>query len=294
MAKVEGNELVTIVVSLPTQQLLDDVAARLTPEIGADLLLWSMESDPPRDGIDVVVPPYLRQRELIHRVASVRHRVIQSQSIGFEGVRERLPPGAVYANAAGVHETATAEFAITLLLAAQRGIVDGVLAQQREEWTHMWTAGVADRRILLLGYGGVGKAIAQRLAGFEAELVVVASRARIERGVVVHGVADLGKLVSDVDVVITSLPGGPTTARLIDEDILAALPEGALIVNVGRGSTVDTRALVDHVQRRSIRVASDVFDPEPLPAGHALWRLPGVLIAPHAGGRTLAMRPRMA
>lgn len=109
-----------------------------------------------------------------------------------------------------------------------------------------------------------------------------------------HGVADLGKLVSDVDVVITSLPGGPTTARLIDEDILAALPEGALIVNVGRGSTVDTRALVDHVQRRSIRVASDVFDPEPLPAGHALWRLPGVLIAPHAGGRTLAMRPRMA
>ena len=80
----------------------------------------------------------------------------------------------------------------------------------------------------------------------------------------------------------------------MDDAFLSALPDGALIVNVGRGTLVDTDALVDHVRRGRIRAALDVTDPEPLPAGHALWGLPGVLIAPHVGGASSAMRPRVA
>src|SRR5690606_16960532 len=74
----------------------------------------------------------------------------------------------------------------------------------------------------------------------------------------------------------------------------SALPDGALVVNVGRGSLIDTDALVDHVRRGRIRAALDVTDPEPLPEGHPLWSLPGALIVPHVGGASSAMRPRMA
>ena len=80
---------------------------------------------------------------------------------------------------------------------------------------------------------------------------------------------------------------------MVDDAFLAALPEGALLVNVGRGSLVDTDALVDHVRRGRVRAALDVADPEPLPAGHPLWSLPGVLIAPHVGGASTAMTPRI-
>ena len=76
--------------------------------------------------------------------------------------------------------------------------------------------------------------------------------------------------------------------------MLSALPDGALVINVGRGPLIDTDALVDHVRRGRIRAALDVTDPEPLPADHPLWTLPGVLIAPHVGGATSAMRPRVA
>ncbi len=91
-----------------------------------------------------------------------------------------------------------------------------------------------------------------------------------------------------------TLPGGDATKNLVDDAFLSALPDGALVVNVGRGSLVDTEALVDHVGRGRIRAALDVTDPEPLPEGHALWSLPGVLITPHVGGASSAMRPRVA
>jgi phosphoglycerate dehydrogenase-like enzyme len=285
---------VRVVASLPTPQLLDDVRTLLPASVEAELVLWTGDGAPPRDCIDIVVPPYLRQRELLPRIAMLRHRLIQSQSIGFDGVADRLPAGSAYANAAGVHETATAELAVALLLAAQRGMHESFSAQERQDWTHGWTPGLADRRIVLLGYGGVGRAIADRLSGFEVELVVVASYARVEHGVRVHSAQDLRNLLPGADILISAVPGGPATDRMIDDAVLSALPEGALLVNVGRGRTVDTPALVEHVRRRGIRVASDVFDPEPLPAGHPLWSLPGVIIAPHAGGRTAAMRPRMA
>ena len=89
-----------------------------------------------------------------------------------------------------------------------------------------------------------------------------------------------------------SLPGGDDTRHVLDAEALRALPDGALLVNVGRGPLIDTDALVAEGGR--IRAALDVTDPEPLPEDHPLWSMPGVLIAPHVGGATSAMRPRMA
>ncbi|WP_314454832.1 NAD(P)-dependent oxidoreductase, partial [uncultured Microbacterium sp.] len=133
-----------------------------------------------------------------------------------------------------------------------------------------------------------------RLKPFEGELRAVASHGRLQDDVEVFPLGQLGDVLAETDIVIASLPGGDATRHLIDDAALAALPDGALVVNVGRGPLIDTDALVDHVRRGRIRAALDVTDPEPLPAGHPLWSLDGVLIAPHVGGATDAMHPRIA
>ena len=110
----------------------------------------------------------------------------------------------------------------------------------------------------------------------------------------VHGVDELPELLPHAEIVIVSLPGGEATRHIVDDGFLSALPDGALVVNVGRGPLIDTDALLDHVRRGRIRAALDVTDPEPLPEGHPLWGLGGVLISPHVGGASSAMRPRIA
>lgn len=280
-----------LVVSVPGEELAADLAP-LPP--GVEVIRWDMDGPAPRDAIDIVVPPYMSVSVIMPRLAGVRTRLVQGQSIGYEGIADHLPPGHTFANAASVHEASTAELAVALTLAAQRHIPDFVRSQGEHRWAAQFTQSLADRRVLLLGYGGVGTAIAARLAGFEVDLIAVASRARVEGGVPVHGVDELAALLPSADIVIVSLPGGESTRGIVDDAFLSALPDGALLVNVGRGSLVDTDALVDHLQRGRVRAALDVTDPEPLPEDHPLWSAPGTLIVPHVGGASSAMRPRIA
>ncbi|WEG09066.1 2-hydroxyacid dehydrogenase [Microbacterium horticulturae] len=280
-----------LVVSVPTRQLAADLQP--LPD-GVEVIEWAMDAAAPRDAIDIVVPPYMNGSVVYPRLEGVRTRLVQGQSIGYDGVADVLPPGHVFANAASVHETSTAELALALTLAAQRHLPDFVRAQEHGQWAPVFAESLADRRVLLLGYGGVGKAVAERLAPFEVDLTVVAHRARTEDGVSVHGADELPDLLPAAEIVILTLPGGDATRHIIDDAALSLLPEGALVVNVGRGPLVDTDALVDHVRRGRVRAALDVTDPEPLPADHPLWTLPGVLIAPHVGGASTAMRPRIA
>ncbi|GAA2996481.1 2-hydroxyacid dehydrogenase [Microbacterium aurantiacum] len=280
-----------IVVTVPSDRLAADLG-ELPDDV--ELLVWPMDGPAPREAIDMVVPPYMSMKTVLSRLEGVETGLIQSQSIGYEGVEDLLPSGHVFANAASVHETSTAELAVGLAIAAQRRIDRFAVDTAAGRWESMFTESLADRRVLLLGWGGVGKAVAARLAGFEVDLTVVASRARVEDGMPVHGVDELPALLGDAEIVILTLPGGDSTHRLVDDAFLSALPDGALIVNVGRGSLVDTDALVAHVERGRVRAALDVTDPEPLPEGHPLWSLPGVLITPHVGGASSAMTPRIA
>lgn len=280
-----------LVVSVPTEQL----AADLQPlPNGVDLVIWDLVSPAPRERFDLLVPPYMGVTKLFEELRGVEVGLVQSQSIGYDGVADVLPDGQRFANASSVHETSTAELAVALTLAAQRGIPGFVRAQDEGHWSPIFADSLADRRVTLLGYGGVGKAIAVRLAGFEVQLRGVASRAREEDGIDIAAIGDLLAVLAETDVLVASLPGGDATTHLIDDTALSALPDGALVVNVGRGPLIDTDALVDHLRRGRIRAALDVTDPEPLPEGHPLWSLPGVLIAPHVGGATSAMRPRIA
>lgn len=285
----------TVVLSVPTAELAEDVRALLDPTLPIEVIEWDGGQDPaPREVIDIVVPPYMKQGKALKALEHVRHRLVQGQSIGFEGVADRLPPGTVYANASSVHETATAELTLALILAAQRELPRMIRNQDKGVWDSYRATGLADKRVLLLGFGGVSKAIADRLLPFEVDLVPVATTARREAGIDVHAIDELPQLLPTADILVIGLPGGDETRHLVDDAALSALPDGALVVNVGRGSIVDTDALVDHVSRGRIRVASDVFDPEPLPQDHPLWSLPGVIVAPHVGGNADPMRPRIA
>lgn len=281
-----------VVVSVPTEELATDLGD-LPSDV--ELVVWPMDAAAPRDRFDMVVPPHMCMARVFERLDGVEVGLVQSQALGYDGVADILPESVMFANAASVHEASTAELAVGLTVAAQRHLDAFAVDTAAGRWaTSVITQSLADRRVLLLGYGGVGKAVAARLAPFEVELTLVASRSREEDGVVVHGVDALPALLPRAEIVILTLPGGTATHDIVDDAFLSALPDGALIVNVGRGTLVDTGALVDHVRRGRVRAALDVTSPEPLPEEHPLWGLPGILITPHVGGASSAMRPRIA
>lgn len=280
-----------LLVSVPD----DSLHAALTdvPE-HVKVIEWTMAGPAPVDEIDIVVPPYLGGTTMLAQLATVKTRLVQSQMVGYDGVAEALPPGHVYANAASVHETSTAELTLALILASQRGIPDFVRHASEGRWVPSWHQSLADRNVLLVGYGGVGKAIEARLLPFEVTVTRVALRARSDERGEIYGFESLHELLPSADVVVVVVPLTEKTTHLIDDSFLRRMRDDSLLVNVARGGVADTKALLAHASAGRIRVALDVTDPEPLPEGHPLFSLANVLISPHVGGRSSAMLPRMA
>lgn len=278
-----------ITVSLPDATLRE----YLQPHPDVTILEWDLSGEPPQPHIDIVVPPYMGGPQVLRGLEAVETGLVQSQSIGYDGVAEFLPAGRVFANAAGVHETSTAELALALILASQRELPRLLQNQREGRWETRPTASLADRRVLIVGYGGVGKAIEDRLLPFETTVTRVASKARTDERGHVHGIDELPSLLPEHDIVIVGVPLSDATRHLINDAFLGAMPDGALLVNVARGPVADTEALVRHTAAGRIRAALDVTDPEPLPQDHPLWGIPGVIISPHVGGASSAMRPRM-
>jgi phosphoglycerate dehydrogenase-like enzyme len=240
----------------------------------------------------VLVPPYFFSGfEYLHKLPNLRF--VQLPSAGVEHALPKLPPQAVVANGRGIHDDETAELAIGLALASLRGIDDAARDMGRQHWKAVMRPSLADRRVLLVGYGSIGHEIAARLDTFKVELTVVARSARSEDGRNVHGFDELPELLPHAEVVILIVPLTAETRQLVDAPFLAALPDGALLVNVARGGVVDTDALVAELATGRISAALDVTDPEPLPGGHPLWSAPNLLLTPHVGGFTTATHPRV-
>ena len=262
--------------------------------------LWDGEQEFPADPAHCVfyVVPYMRGGETAVRpmAAMPSVRVVQTLTAGTDHLQPGLgllPKGVRLCNARGVHDASTAEHALTLILASLRGIPDFVRGQDREEWRGGFHPALADKSVLIVGYGSVGAAVEDRLAPFE--LARVARVARHERETArgtVHSVSRLSELLPDADVVVVVTPLTKSTKRLVNEDFLARMKDGALLVNLARGGVVDTGALLAELETGRITAALDVTDPEPLPEGHPLWHARGVLISPHVGGSTSAFWPR--
>jgi phosphoglycerate dehydrogenase-like enzyme len=280
------------------QDVLDGLLAGPLPD-DARVVLWDM-TGPPEGVVDpaeidvVVVPNYGTSASLLARAGALPNlRVLQLPSAGYEHALPHVPPGVVLCNGRGVHDAGTAELALALVLAAQRGLDDAVRAMADGRWDPQYRASLADRRVMVLGHGAIGAAVARRLEAFETEVVRVARTARDTAEGHVHGVAELPALLPRVEILVCVLPLDAATEHLVDAAVLAALPDGALVVNVGRGRVVDTEALVVELTAGRLRAALDVTDPEPLPADHPLWRAPNTIVTPHVGGYTNATTPRL-
>ncbi|SHH92877.1 2-hydroxyacid dehydrogenase [Streptomyces sp. 3214.6] len=267
---------------------------------GPNYHFWNGEEDFPADPADCAfyVVPYMKPPAVGQRPlpAMSALEVLQTLSAGIDHVEPALPslrPGVRLCNARGVHEASTAELTLTLVLASLRGVPDFVRAQDRGEWLGGFRPALADKNVLIVGYGSIGSAIEDRLAPFEVARVARVARSwRTTARGPVHPIAELPALLPDADVVIVSTPLNEATLGLVDAEFLAHMKDGALLVNVARGPVVDTKALLAELESGRLMAALDVTDPEPLPPGHPLWSAPGVLVSPHVGGPTSAFRPR--
>ena len=268
-----------------------DWASELAIPETVDVDIWASGLPLPRSAsqVEFYVPEYLGPKSVVEVISQLpRVQVVQLLTAGYDHVLPHVREGITVCNAAGVHDASTAELAVGLCIASLRGFPEFGRGQAEGHWLHSRHDALADKRVLIVGFGPVGQAIAARLAPFEVQLTVVAQSAR--PGVL--GVADLDRILPEIDVVILAVPLTPATRGLVDTHFLSRLPDDALIVNVSRGPVVETEALERELQSGRLKAALDVTDPEPLPSDHPLWRLPNVLITPHVGGNTSAFAPR--
>ena len=235
------------------------------------------------------VPPYTVGPEHMPVMAQMPNlQVCQLLTAGYEQAIPHLPSGVVLCNAGGVHDASTAELAVGLMLASLRGIDIAARDMTTGSWNHQRRASLADRRVIVIGAGGVGNAIRERLEAFEAHVTMFGRTARVG----VSAMATLEQHLPEADIVVLAVPLDSSTRHLVDAHFLAQLHDGALVVNVSRGPVVHTEALLAETSSGRLIAALDVTDPEPLPAEHPLWTSPGVLITPHLGGDSTAFESR--
>jgi phosphoglycerate dehydrogenase-like enzyme len=206
--------------------------------------------------------------------------------VSVAAVRER---NVLLTNMQRAQSPVIAEHAIALMLALARGLDVAMRQQSRAEWNEEFAEGerirvLRGKTLLVAGLGGIGTEVARRAHALGMRVIGTRATDRTAPPFVSYvGLAgELPTLLREADVVVNALPLTDATRGLFDARLFAAMKRPAFFVNVGRGGTVVTSALVEALEQGALGGAGlDVTDPEPLPAGHALWRAPNVIITPH-------------
>ena len=270
--------------------LLGELPAGAVVEVCPDAA--SLPSDPA--DVEFWVPPFLAGPDAAALLAKLSGlRVIQLLSAGADVWIGRAPAGVALCDGRGVHDRPMAEWVVGAAIGMMREFPAFARAQERGEWAaaaHLPTRELTGARVLIVGAGSIGAAIERHLAPFDVTITRVARTARPDQDV--HGVENLPRLLPEADVVVLIVPLTEQTRGMVDAAFLAAMPDGAVLINGARGPVVDTAALLTEVASGRISAALDVTDPEPLPSDHPLWRLPNVFITPHIGGSVRGMLPR--
>lgn len=217
-------------------------------------------------------------------------RVVQALSAGTDWIEARVPPWVTLCSARGARDAVVAEWVVGALLGATSGLL---VAARERAWRYAPPVELLGATVVIVGYGSIGRAVAARLEPFGVTVRGVARRAREREGV--HGVDALPALLPEADAVVLLTPLTEATRGQFDAAMLARMRDGALLVNAGRGATVDTGALLAELRSGRLRAVLDVVDPEPLPDDHPLWQAPGLLaLSPHVAGDSPAADARAA
>ncbi|HVB50311.1 MAG TPA: NAD(P)-dependent oxidoreductase [Acidimicrobiales bacterium] len=267
------------------------------PPAGAEIIAAALDEDLPVEilelpevvddfasiaAIEFLVLP-LRLPDLVPRLQDMQQlRVVQVLKAGYDGVEDNLPELAQLCNARGSRDVGVSEWVLGALLGVFSGVVDAVAHQPRREWVRTWRHELSGSKVVIVGMGPIGQAIASRCEAFDMRVFTFA---RTARGSILS-VKDLPSHLGDADAVILITPLTNETRGLMDAAMLAKMKDGALLINAGRGPVIDFPALVNEVETGRLRVVLDVYDAEPLPPDHPLWTLHGSFISPHIGGHT--------
>lgn len=217
-------------------------------------------------------------------------RWMQSNSMGVDLILSRTGErlrDICLTSARGVYADELADHALALLLGVARGLGTARDHQRDHRWGRWSLPTLAGKRALVLGWGDTGRQVARRLQAFDVAVSGVRRQhagapVADASGCRVYGPDRWREALPQTDILILVLPSTPATHHMVDADALAQLPEGAILVNIGRGDTLDEAALLAALSNGHLYGAGlDVFSVEPLPPEHALWDAPGVLITPH-------------
>ncbi|WP_236254318.1 D-2-hydroxyacid dehydrogenase [Mucisphaera calidilacus] len=216
-------------------------------------------------------------------------RWLQMGSAGVNSWIPHVPEGVILTSAVGVYDEAMADHVFGLLLGLTRRIGEAQDRQREGRWRGAeGCLELAGMTMGIMGYGSIGRSVARRARAFGMRVVGLRRRPEPDAlAEAVYGMEELDAFLARSEVLVVILPGTDHTRGKLDERALGLLPESALIVNVGRGSTIRTDALVAMLASGRVGGAGlDVTDPEPLPEGHALWTTPNTLITAHYGGQS--------
>lgn len=215
---------------------------------------------------------------------------IQLNNAGTEGYCEPgiLPEGAVLTNSSGAYGLAISEHMIGCLFELRKKLHLYAGNQLLHRWKSEGFVNVIEgSQILVVGLGDIGMAFGRKMKALGCSVKGI----RRHMGDApewldgLYPMEELDSLLPEADVVAMSLPGNPSTYHVMDERRIGLLKESAVILNVGRGTAIDTDALCDALYRGRIAGAAlDVTDPEPLPPDHPLWDAPNAVITPHVSG----------
>lgn len=237
-----------------------------------------------------------------------RLRLIQAFLAGPDQVTKAgFSEEVVVCTGVGLHDRTVAEHALALVLALVRFLPELGERHARREWASdlggpqpLHPQGpvttLLGARVAVWGFGSIGSTLAPLLTALGAQVTGIARSAGERHGYPVVATEDKAEVLAQSDVLVMILPSGEATEKALDAEALAALPDSAYVVNVGRGSTVDEPALVSALEEGRIAGAAiDVARQEPLPAEDPLWDAPHLVITPHAaGGRPVDPEPLLA
>jgi glyoxylate reductase len=250
-----------------------------------------IENAKPAEGLLTLLTDKI-DAELLEQLPKLR--AISNYAVGYDNIdlQAASARGIPVGNTPDVLTDATADLTFALLLAAARGLPKAIEAAHDGDWV-TWEPAlhlgheVYGKTLAIVGFGRIGRAVAERAAGFKMRVLKASAREGLTPALV--------ELLTQADFVSLHCALAPETHHLIDATALSQMRPTAILVNTARGPIVDTEALVQALKSGTIAAAAlDVTDPEPLPPNHPLLHAPNAIITPHIGSATRTARERMA